>query len=390
MKVLLVHNYYREGGGEANAYETERDALRAAGTRVVEFTRDNRDLEHEPLLRKLSLPLRTVWAWDAQRALAELIARERPDVAHFANTLPQISPAAYRTCQSAGVAVVQTLHNYRLACPAGTFLRQGSVCEECPEHGLQRAVRYACYRESRPASAAIAGMLKVHRSLGTYRDAVDVYIAPTPFVRDKLIATARLPADKVVVKPNFLAFDPGVASARGADVVFAGRLADYKGIRTLMAAAALPGAPLTLRVIGDGPLYEEVRSRARDSTAQVLGALPRDETLVQIGRARCLVVPSECYESAPTVILEAFACGVPVVASRLGAMADLVRDRDTGLLFAAGDARDLRDKLDWAAQHPEDMQRIGRAARAEFEAHYAPRRGAEGLLAIYAGALARR
>lgn len=390
MKVLLVHNYYREGGGEANAYQTERDALQAAGTAVVEFTRDNRDLDREPLARRLSLPLRTLWAWDTQRALAELIARERPDVAHFANTLPQISPAAYRTCQAAGVAVVQTLHNYRLACPAGTFLRQGRVCEECPEHGLRRAVQYACYRESRAASAVVAGMLQLHRGLGTFHDAVDVYIAPTPFVRDKLIATARLPAHKVVVKPNFLAHDPGVAAARGTDVVFAGRLVDYKGILTLMAAAALRGAPLSLRIIGDGPLRDVVHARAQAPSVRMLGALPRAQTLAEIGRARCLVVPSECYESAPTVILEAFACGVPVVASRLGAMADLVREHDTGLLFTAGDARDLRDKLDWAAQHPDDMQRMGRAARAEFEARYAPRRGAEGLLAIYAGALARR
>jgi glycosyltransferase involved in cell wall biosynthesis len=390
MKVLLVHNYYRERGGEAIAYETERDALRAAGVTVVELTRDNRTLAREPLAKKLSLPLRTVWARDTQRALAELIAREHPDVAHFANTLPQISPAAYYTCQAAGVAVVQTLHNYRLACPAGTFLRQGRVCEECPEHGLQRAVRYACYRQSRAASAAVAGMLRVHRSLGTYRDAVDVYIAPTRFVRDKLIATARLPAHKVVVKPNFLAFDPGVAPARGDQVVFAGRLVDYKGIRTLMAAAALPGAPLSLRIIGDGPLQGEVQRRARGLGVQVLGALSREATVAEMRRARCLVLPSECYESAPTVILEAFACGVPVVASRLGAMADLVRHQQTGLLFTPGDARDLRDKLDAAAQHPEDMQRIGRAARAEFEARYSPARGTEGLLKVYAGVLARR
>jgi glycosyltransferase involved in cell wall biosynthesis len=390
MKVLLVHNYYRERGGEAIAYETERDALRAAGVTVVELTRDNRTLASEPLAKRLSLPLRTVWARDAQRALAELIAREQPDIAHFANTLPQISPAAYHTCQAAGVAVVQTLHNYRLACPAGTFLRQGHVCEECPEHGLQRAVRYACYRQSRAASLAVASMLRVHRSLGTYRDAVDVYIAPTRFVRDKLIATAGLPAHKLVVKPNFLAFDPGVAPARGDDVVFAGRLVDYKGTLTLMAAATLPGAPLSLQIIGDGPLHDEVRRRARGLDVQVLGALSREATVAKIQRARCLVLPSECYECAPTVILEAYACGVPVVASRLGAMADLVRHQETGLSFTAADARDLRDKLDWAAQHPEDMRRMGRAARAEFEAHYSPQRGTEGLLKVYADVLARR
>src|SRR5262249_15809772 len=153
MKVLLVHNHYLQHGGEARVFELERAALRDAGIDVIEYTRDNREIARYGLLRKATLPARTLWAWDTQRELGALLRRERPDVAHFVNTLPLISPAAYATCRDAGVAVVQSLQNYRLACAAGTLARAGGVCEECSERDLTRAVLHACYRGSHAASA---------------------------------------------------------------------------------------------------------------------------------------------------------------------------------------------------------------------------------------------
>ena len=391
MKVLLVHNYYQDGGGESVVYELERHALRAAGVTVIEFVRHNDEIRDYTLPSKLTLPLRTVWAWDTQRALRDLLRREQPALAHFTNTLPLISPAAYRTCQQQGVAVVQGLHNYRLGCPAATYMRDGKPCEECPNHGLQRAVAHGCYRGSRAASACVVGMLKLHRTLGSFERDVDAYLAPTTFTRNKLIETAALPADRVFVKANFLDTDPGLVDSLGSYALFAGRLVDYKGILTLLAAAELEGPPVPLKIAGAGPLAVWLQARcASIRGSEILGALPRPEAIARIKQARCLVFPSECYEAQPTVILEAFACGVPVVASRLGAMQEIVRDGVTGLLFNPGDARDLRDKLNWALANREAMQAMGRRGRAEFEAHYSFGVGQAALLRIHRETLLRK
>ncbi|MET0341662.1 MAG: glycosyltransferase family 4 protein [Polyangiales bacterium] len=392
MRVVLVHGEYQERGGEDVVRETERRALESAGVEIVELVRKNAEIAGYGPLQKLSLPLRTVWAWDTQRALAALLARTRPDLAHFTNTLPLISPAAYHTCQAAGVAVVQSLHNYRLACPAATFLRDGEICEECPTHGLQRAVVHACYRGSRPASATIAGMLAVHRALGTYARKVDTFVAPSAFARAKLIDTAHLPPERVVVKPNFLVDDPGADSEGArAGALFVGRLVDYKGVHTLLDAAGRLPASARVTVIGGGPLEAYVRTRAAQlPNLTVRGALPRDETLRALRRAKVLVFPSICYEVLPTVILEAFACRVPVLASRLGAMPELVRDGQTGLTFRAGDARELSEKLLYMLAHEPEREALGRGARAAFEADHDFASGRAALLRTYEHTLRRR
>ncbi|HEY2736747.1 MAG TPA: glycosyltransferase family 4 protein [Polyangiales bacterium] len=390
MKVLLVHDYYQEYGGETVVYEVERRALRDARVHIVEFARHNDELKQYGPLQKLSLPLRTLWAWDTQRTLRELLERERPDIAHFSNTFPLISPAAYRTCQQAGVAVVQNLQNHRLGCPAATFYRDGHLCEECHTRGLQRAVVHACYRGSRAASATVASMLKLHRSLGTYAHEVDRYIAPSQFVRDKLIETAGLPAARVVVKPNFMDDDPGVVAKLGDHALFAGRLVEYKGILTLLSAVEPPHAPVPLELVGTGPLEAQVRERAQVCRAEFVGGQTRGQTIERIKRARVLVVPSLWYEGMPMVILEAFACGVPVVASRLGSMAEMIRHAENGLLFEPGDPSDLRRQLDWAFAHADEMHRFGKQARNDFEMHYSFAAGQRALLQIYRDVLTRR
>jgi glycosyltransferase involved in cell wall biosynthesis len=399
VKVLLVHNHYQEYGGESSVYSLERRALQDAGVEVVEYVRHNDELRDYAARDRLTLPLRTLWAWDAQRALRSLIERERPELAHFTNTLPLISPAAYWTCQRAGVAVVQTLHNYRLACPAATFFRDGGVCEECPEHGLQRAVVHACYRGSRPASAAVAGMLAAHRRIGSYQRQVDTYIALTQFARAKLIETAGLPPERVVVKANFLECDPGPGDGQGERALFVGRWADYKGILTLLDAVADGTCGFGLDVVGSGPLEAVVRERAAaqrgggaaaGGSMRLLGPRPPSEAIALIKRAALLVLPSLWYEGLPMVIVEAFACGVPVLASRLGSLSELVREGETGLLFTPGDPRDLRAKLDWAFANRTAMQRMGRAARVEFEARFSYRAGQAALLQVHRATLERR
>jgi glycosyltransferase involved in cell wall biosynthesis len=293
------------------------------------------------------------------------------------NTVPLVSPSLYWAAARAGVPVVQTLHNFRLMCLNALFLREGRVCEDCMGHVPWRGVARACYRGSHAASAALAGMLTLHRGLGTYRNKVARYIALNEFCRGKFIEGG-LPAECVVVKPNFVDFDmPKPVSREG--LLFVGRLSVEKGVATLAEAMQLlPEA--RLRVAGDGP---EAGLLGGVAGVTRLGSQPGEAVRQEMSRAMALVVPSIWYENFPRTIVEAFACGLPVIASRIGALADIVCDGETGLLFEPGNPRDLADKMAWAQSHPEQMAAMGRKARAHYEAEFSAEVNYRRLIEIY-------
>jgi glycosyltransferase involved in cell wall biosynthesis len=373
-RALVVHNAYQHRGGEDTVVESEIALLRAHGHAVEIYTRSNDEVEG---MSSLALARQTLWSDRTTREIAALIDRFRPDVIHAHNTFPLVSPSLYWAAARAGVPVVQTLHNFRLMCLNALFLREGSVCEDCMGQVPWRGVVRACYRGSRPASAALAGMLALHRGLGTYRNKVARYIALNEFCRGKFIEGG-LPAERVVVKPNFVDFDAQVPALR-AGLLYVGRLSVEKGIETLAAAMrALPDA--SLRVAGDGPeagLFDGLDRATR------LGSQPGEAVRGEMGRALALVVPSIWYENFPRTIVEAFACGLPVIASRIGALADIVTDGKTGLMFEPSNARDLADKLAWALAHPDEMVAMGRNARAQYEAEFSAEVNYRRLMTIY-------
>ena len=386
-RVLVVHNAYQHRGGEDSVVDAEISLLRSHGHAVETYFRSNDDVAG---MSSFALGRQTLWSDRTADDLAERVRRFQPNVIHVHNTFPLISPSLYWAAARAGVPVVQTLHNFRLMCLNALFLREGKVCEDCMGHTPWRGVARACYRGSRPASAALAGMLALHRGLGTYRNNVTRYIALNEFCRGKFIEGG-LPAERVVVKPNFVDWDEksprpgplpgGEGEKRG--LLFVGRLSAEKGIATLAAAMALlPDAQI--RVAGDGPeagLLDGVASVAR------LGSLPGEAVRQEMGRAAALVVPSIWYETFGLVVIEAFACGTPVIASRIGALADIVRDGETGLLFEPGNPRDLADKMAWALAHPQQMAAMGRTARAQYEAEFSAEVNYQRLLAIYQEAI---
>lgn len=386
----MVHNAYRQPGGEDAAERAERELMLAAGHDVVRYTRNNREIDDYGPWRKASLAPRTLWARDSHRDLLDLLKREKPDVAHFTNIFPLVSPSAYYACRAADVPVVQSIHNYRVLCPAATFFRDGGICEECVEHSLWRSVRHGCYRGERSATAVLAGALAFHRLRRTWSELVDCYIALTDFARAKLIAGG-LPAEKVVVKPNFAHPDPGERTERGEYALFVGRLSREKGLDTLLRAWTRLEAELPLRIAGDGPLRRELEAevaRAGLAKVRLLGRLPREDLLKVVKGARFLVVPSSWYEGFPMVIVEAFACGVPPIASRLGGMSEIIREGTTGLHFTAGDAGDLARKVAWAWGEPEALEEMGHAARGEYRARYTAEHNYELLIGIYRRAIA--
>ena len=392
MKLLLAHNFYQRMGGEDLVFEDEKHLLRAAGHEVTEYIRLNSEIANYGLSSGASLGPRAVWAWDTVRQLRHILAHEKPSIAHFHNTFPLISPAAYYACHTAGAAVVQTLHNYRLLCPAGTLYRQGRVCEECIEHSVWRAVRYGCYRGSRPASVVASLMVAVHRWRQTWTQMVDCYVTPSSFARKKFV-DAGLPAEKIFVKPNFVYPDPGPRNYPGDYVLFVGRILTEKGLDVLLRAWKLLPNGITLRIVGDGPALASLKAKALQeglSTVSFEGQKTRSETIATIKGARFLVFPSEWYETFGRAIIEAFACGVPVLTSRLGAMEELVEDGRTGMHMTHGNPDDLADKIAWAWNNPHRLEEMGRQARAEYEAKYTADRNYQMLQEIYQKAVANR
>jgi len=241
-------------------------------------------------------------------------------------------------------------------------------------------VVHKCYRGSRTATGVVAAALSVHRARGTYRDTVDLYIAPSESARAKFVAGG-LPAEKLVVKPNFVDPDPDVGDGSGGYAVFVGRLSYEKGLDTLLAAWRMsPGVPL--KIIGDGPLAPLVREASATNPAiKWLGRLPPQQVYDVIGRAGFLVFPSPCYETFGRVAVEAFAKGTPVIASAHGGMADVVTHGRTGLLFAPGNPAALAAAVRHLLEI--DPRSMRDAARREYECKYTGDRNHEMLLAAY-------
>jgi glycosyltransferase involved in cell wall biosynthesis len=392
MKILLAHNFYKNNGGEDVVFQSECDLLRSAGHEVRTYTRSNNEIGSYGPWRWTSLAPRTLWAWDSYNELQRLIASFRPEVAHFHNIFPLISPAAYFACRKAGVAVVQTLHNPRLVCPAATLHRNGAACEACSGRAVAwPAIQYGCYRNSRAETGVVAAMLATHRALGTWSKQVHRYIVATDFFAQRF-SRAGLPADKIRIKPHFVLRNRRPGNRSGEYALFVGRLAAEKGLGTLLRAwQDLRSIPLRIR--GDGPLLSAARSAADDPRSRIewLPRVSDDDLLRLFQEAAALVWPSEgLYESFGLVAVEAFACGIPVIASNAGAMAEVVRDHITGLHFRSGDASDLAAKVKWAWSHREEMHAMGNAARIEYESRYTPERNYKLLIDVYEEAIEAR
>jgi glycosyltransferase involved in cell wall biosynthesis len=387
MRVLAVHNYYQQPGGEEQSFKTESKLLEMHGHEVVHYTSNNDQI---PELNPLVLAQKTLWNNTVYQEVRSLIRQTKPDITHFHNTFPLISPSAYYAAKDEGVAVVQTLHNYRLLCPNALFFRQGRVCEDClgkpvPLPGIMNR----CYRDSFRASAVVAATVTLHSLLGTWHKAVDVFITDSQFARNKFIQGG-LPAEKIVCKTNFIHPAPEPGTGEGGYALFVGRLSVEKGLGVMLEAWQQLGGKTPLKILGDGPMAELVTDAMQEMPEiEWLGRKPLEEVYEVMGKAAFLVFPSEWYETFGRVAIEAFAKGTPVVASNIGAIAELIDHERNGLLFCPSDAADLAAKIDWLLNHPEKLQSMRQQARAEFEAKYTAVDNFNRLISIYQMALNR-
>ncbi|WP_044564552.1 glycosyltransferase [Azospirillum sp. B4] len=388
MRILVVHCRYQRRGGEDVAVDREMEALERYGLTVLPHIADNAAIGASG---SLGAAIRAVWSADAYRDVQRAIADRRPDVVHVHNTFAQLSPSVLAAAHATGVPVVQTLHNYRLACPGAVLLRDGALCEACVERRVKwPALAHRCYRGSLPATAAVTAMVAVHEARGTWRRDVDLYFTPSPAAR-AIQVRAGLPPDRVVVKPNFVP-DPGQGAASRArprsGAVAIGRLDREKGLEFLVDLWA--GQDMDLTIIGDGPLRSRLETMA-GPRVRLVGKRPPAEVSQALAGAELLVLPSLVPETFALVAVEAMAHGVPVMASDLGACRDWVRPGRTGFLVAPGDRAAWTHALArWGALSLNERVALGDQARVDYEATHAPARVVERQVGLYQGLLAAR
>jgi glycosyltransferase involved in cell wall biosynthesis len=388
MRILMAHNHYVFPGGEDTVFAAEVELLRQQGHEVTTWVHHNRDLAAVP---RVVAAAETIWSRSSQRQLAQILHDFRPDVAHFHNTFLAISPAAYYTCQGVGVPVVQTLHNFRLLCPAATFFRDGKICEDCMDgRGLWPSIQHGCWHSSRASTAVVAAMVATHRLLRTWHKQVDLFIALTNFARQKFIEGG-LPAHKLIVKPNFVQPTSEVTrqDMPATFALFVGRLTSEKGLEVLLKAWQ-SSREIPLKIVGEGPLRLTLEQSIREfglGHVELLGSKPHAEVLQLMDQAAFLVMPSTWYEGLPMTMIEAFSRRLPVIASNLGSMAEVIQSGQNGLLFNPNDAADLARTVAWAWEHPGELAALAANGYRHYETSYTPAANYQLLIDIYRRAI---
>ena len=388
MKILLVHNFYQQPGGEDEVFRAEGELLESFGQQVLRYTVHNDRIKS---MGRFETMRKTFSNREICGEIKSLVERGDVEVVHFHNIFPLISPAAYAAARAGGAAIVQTLHNARLLCPGGILFRDGKPCLDCVTKKFAwPGVVHGCYRGSRSASAVLAGMTAAHRLTGTYHKQVDAYIVMTDFARQLFTRTC-LPVEKLFIKPHFVSPDPGIGPGDGGYALFVSRLSKGKGVETMLRTWKNLRATIPLKIVGDGDLADLVCEAAQnDSRIEWLGRRPCEEVYDLMGRAAAVLFPSECIESFGRVMIEAYAKGTPVIASDNGAMKELISRGKTGELFTTGDSAALADVVSQLFAHPTKLTQMRPHARAAYEARYSDGNNYQQLMQIYDAAIEQR
>lgn len=382
MKILILHSRYLGAvSGENQVVESETRLLRENGHDVQLW---------EPRPRATSGPglLRTgaaaVWSRSATQQVRSLIKANPPDVVHVHNLFPSLSPAVIRTANASGAAVAMTLHNYRLLCLPATLVRDGKACELCVGRFPWPGVRYRCYRDSLLGSGALAISIGLHRGIAHTFALVNQYFAVSEFVRAKHIE-AGMPEHRVIVKPNF-AWPSPQRVGPGRYFLYVGRLTPEKGLGSILRVWA--NVSEKLLIVGEGPQEARLQALAPSHVEFRRPVSPQDVPQLMLG-ARALLVPSRWEEPAAQIVLEAFSAGVPVLASRVGGLQQMVQDGRSGMLLAPGDGPAWQGAI-VRLESDEESERLGSGALAQWRERHGPDQGLKDLEHAYASVIAAR
>lgn len=408
MNILLVNSFHYYRGGdctytfglsnllqEMSRHKVVHFAMRHSlnlPSEYSEFFVPEIDLAEELKKSKIKSGIkvlkRVIYSNVSKRKLDELLDNCPVDIAHIQNIHGHITPSIFHTLRSRNIPIVWTLHDYFLVCPNSTFFSENKLCETCEGRKFYNVVIKKCRKKSFAASLMVMLEEHVDRLLGLLK-IVDFFIAPSHFLRNKMIEYG-FPSDKVIHIPYFV----GTKNIRpslnnNGYILYSGRLSYEKGLKTLVEAVSLCDS-VKLFIVGNGPLKAELETTAKNiapKKVRFLGYLNRDRLQKVIDDAMFIVVPSEWYENFPYVILEAFASAKPVIGSRIGGIPELIKDRQTGILFQPGNISDLAEKIPWMIEHSKERQEMGRRARELVEKECNPELHYKRLMEVYEAAL---
>ena len=398
--LLSINNYYYPRGGAEVLFLEQNRLFEGIGWDVVPFAmRHSRNLpspwaEYFPdeielgrgygFAGNLLRAQRVIFSMQARKKMRELLDRVHPRVAHAHNIYHHLSPSILPMLRKRGIPVVMTVHDLKLACPAYTMMADNLPCERCRGGKIHNVAVNRCIKGSLALSSLVMLETFVHRLLRLYEANVSRFVVPSRFVLEKLVqwGWAR---ERFTYIPNFVdveRFRPD--QAIGNRFVYCVRLQSLKGVETLVRAAALANQPLTM--VGSGPEEKRLRKLSEDLGADVrfLGHQTKDALVDVIQSARAIVVPSECNENAPLALLEGYAAGRPVIGSRMAGIPELVREGETGALFAAGEVEALAASLQRFAELPDTrLAEMGAAGRRWVERDFTAASYRDRLLALY-------
>jgi glycosyltransferase involved in cell wall biosynthesis len=400
VKVLLVNKFFYRRAGAETAFFNLAELLESRGHSVVPFSTRHPENLRSPyegdfalyseldgpssVLQSVRAARDFLYSWEARGKIERIIEREKPDVAHLHNIYHHLSPSILGPLRKHSIPTVQTLHDYKVVCPAYTLFSGGRPCERCRGGKFARAAYRRCAKGSLSKSILLAAEAYLHdRVLRSY-DHVDLFLSPSRFLLDK-VREMGFTRPAVRVANVFFAdrFSPAL-SFSGRRIVYAGRLAREKGIATFL--RAVREIPSEVRIIGTGPDEGEFRAFAAGpgpASIRFLGHLPFPQLQDEIRESLFVVCPSEWYENLPYAVLEAFALGKPVVASRIGGLPELVRDGETGFLFEPGDAEGMKIRMEALLDDPAEAVRMGKEARRFAEREFVPDRTYNAIMSAY-------
>ncbi len=390
LHIVMIHNRYQYAGGEDVSTDADVELLREYGHRVTLIEVHNDSIKAYSKFEKIRLFAETAWNFRVYREMRSQLKKLSPDLVHVQNFFPLFSPSVHAAARSLNIPTIQHLHNFRLGCLNGYLLRDGKICEACVGRNPWRGLLYGCYRDSAIASLAVWMMLTLNRWRRTWWQDVDAFITPSNFAAQKLKEIG-LNGDRLYVKPYVINSVEVLSSFESINAnpefVFVGRLSIEKGVIVLLRAwVELNMTDWQLKIVGDGPERTNLQRFVDDAglkNVQFLGYMAPSQITSVMQKATAIVVPSQWYETFGRVVIEAFACEKPVLASNLGALSELISSEHNGFLIAHDRVDAWTERLYWCGTHLEEMRSMGLTAHKTYRELYTRSANYQQLMEIY-------
>lgn len=387
LKVLVLHNYTKgfATGGEAHVFEDEAKLLESNGHVIHRLFISNSHGTEVGIMRKVEYFLKSPWSDYGYKLVKSELKKFKPDIAHAHNFFFIFSPKIFLAFWEEKIPIVVTLHNYRLVVPCSQMIYKGKPCEICLGKNPWRIIFKRCYKNSFFASLFRYRFYYRSQKRHNWWSFIDKFITLSNKGREILVKGG-LPANKILVKPNFIHDPRPKENSKGYGALYIGMITEEKGLRELVVEWQEIKYPL--KIIGSGPIREELITINKNSDVKLVGLLTREKVMEELGKCAFVVVPSKWHEAFGLVNIEAFSMGKPVIASRKGAMLDIIEDGKNGIFFDISIKGDLKEKVKSLIDDNDLLNQMSVNSRNSYLKHYSPNVNYKKLIDIYYQVLA--